>query len=72
MKLSDFSQNHLCAPSAWRKTRNMTGDYVFDAGIERLPESAEIRGRLNNHIIGGKSYGSKSAYSGYHGYSSDD
>ena len=72
MKLSDFSQNHQCAPRDWRKTKNMTGDYVFDAGIERLPESSEIRNRLENHIAGGKSYGIRSGYSGYHGYSSDD
>jgi hypothetical protein len=67
----EVRMNHECSPKMWRKTENTTGDYVFDASIQRS-KNPDMQARLHQHVISSQSYGIKSAYRGYHGYSGDD
>ena len=63
---------HTCAPKLYRHTPQITGSYELDAGIARngnknLPARVAMFVEPNDNI-----YGSKTGYSGYHGYSGDD
>lgn len=63
---------HVCAPSEWRKTPVVTGDYDLDATLLHR-HNKDLPHRLDLYVKSAKgSYGPKTAYNGYHGYSGDD
>lgn len=62
---------HQFAPQIWRKTHDLTGDYVFDSSIEKCKNS-DMWGKLGAHLAGREAYGPKTAYSGYRGLAGDD
>ena len=63
---------HQCAPRDWRKTPNLTGDYDLDATILHR-RNKDIGHRLELYLRkSGKTYGTKGAYSGSHGYHGDE
>lgn len=64
--------NHECAPKPWRDVPNMTGDYDLDATIMHRDNPA-LPDRLSLYVKQrGRTYGARTGYGGYHGYSGDD
>jgi hypothetical protein len=62
---------HTCAPKGWHDVPVVSGDYDMDASIRHSSNKA-LPERLKLYTKRGKSYGPKTAYSGYHGYRGDD
>ena len=63
---------HKCAPDAWRRVPNMTGDYDLDATILHR-SNKDMAAKIQSHLRNPRgSYGSRSAYSGYAGLHGDD
>ncbi len=63
---------HECAPKEWRKTPNLTGDYDLDETIMHR-HNGDMPKRLKVYTKDSKvSYGNKTGYNGYRGYSGDD
>ncbi len=63
---------HQCAPREWRGVPNLTGDYDLDATIAHRP-NRDLPHRLGLYTKRSReSYGPRTAYGGYHGYSGDD
>lgn len=60
------------APKAWHSVPNLTGDYDMDATILHR-NNKDMPKRLELYLKKPKgSYGPKTGYNGYHGYSGDD
>jgi hypothetical protein len=55
----------------WRKTANLTGDYVFDASIEQS-QNHDMMAKLHDHLAMDSAYGPKTAYRGYSSMAGDD
>jgi hypothetical protein len=72
-RLHGQGENHACAPKAWRDVANLTGDYDLDATIAHRSNPA-LPDRLSLYVkhSNATSYGARTGYSGYHGYSGDD
>ena len=65
-------QTHECCPKDWRKVPMLTGDYDFDATVEHR-NNGDMPHRMSLYLKSPKgSYGPKTGYNGYHGYSGDD
>lgn len=62
---------HNCAPPEWRNVPNITGCVTLDRVIRENPNK-DMPSRLKMYCESDNVYGSKTAYSGYHGYSGDD
>jgi hypothetical protein len=71
MKIESADGFHRFSPKMWRKTHNLTGDYVFDASIERC-QNTDMRSKLMDHLAMDSAYGPKTAYKGYSGIAGDD
>jgi hypothetical protein len=67
--MKQFHAYHQCAPKAWRKTANVTGDYDFDASIQHA--NADGKRKLQEHVAT-SSYGYRTGYNGYSGLAGDD
>jgi hypothetical protein len=66
------NQLHECAPSEYRKTERVTGDYEFDASIAAC-KNADAPKRLKLYVLSDEpGYGPRTGYQGYSGYSGDD
>ena len=73
-QMHDIGHNgcHQCAPREWRNVPVLTGDYDLDATVLHR-NNKDIVNRMNLYVRkSGKTYGYKTAYSGYHGYHGDD
>jgi hypothetical protein len=71
-KLQGQAETHDCAPKDWRDVPNLTGDYDLDATIEHR-DNPSLPSRLEMYVKRGhNSYGARTGYNGYHGYSGDD
>lgn len=65
-------RNHQAAPSPWRGTPNMTGDYDLDATIMHR-KNTDLPARLAMYTRKPKvGYGPRTAYNGYSGLHGDD
>lgn len=63
---------HSTAPKAWHGVPVATGDYDLDATIMHT-KNRDLPKRLNLYLkTGGKAFGGRTAYNGYHGNSGDD
>ncbi len=71
MKFPKGSKCHICAPSDFKRTPNLTGCYELDAMI-RHTSNHDMIDRLSDHISSSGGYGSRTGYNGYNGYSGDD
>lgn len=72
MKSLGADHCHQCAPRAWRGVPDLTGDYDLDATIAHR-HNKDLPHRLGLYTKRSReSYGPRTAYGGYHGYSGDD
>lgn len=71
MKRLGADHCHQCAPKAWRRVPDLTGDYDLDATIAHRANK-DLPYRLGMYVKKGKPYGPVTGYSGYHNYSGDD
>lgn len=71
MKIQDTNGFHRFSPKLWRKTANLTGDYVFDASIEQS-QNRDMMAKLHDHLAMDSAYGPKTAYRGYSSMAGDD
>jgi len=63
---------HDCCPAEWRSTPNMTGSYELD-GVLARNTNGDVPHRLAYYLDRPtNSYGPRTAYNGYRGYSGDD
>jgi len=63
---------HTFAPSIWRRTPNITGDYEMDASIVHCKNKA-VPSKLRMYLLTDEpGYGPRTGYDGYSGYSGDD
>lgn len=63
--------NHTVAPSSWRRTSNITGDYEMDASILHC-KNKSVPAKIKDHVApSGPGYGPLTAYDGYSNYSGD-
>jgi hypothetical protein len=72
-RLHGQGELHECAPKDWRDVPNLVGDYDLDATIMHRDNPA-LPARLSLYVKNTKatSYGPRTGYNGYHGYSGDD
>lgn len=63
MKKPDGFPCHDCAPKAWRKIPNITGDYDMDAAIMHS-HNRDMAGKIMSHLST-PHYGPKTGYNGY-------
>jgi hypothetical protein len=71
MKIVDSAGFHRFCPKLWRHTHVITGDYVFDASIERN-QNKDMRNKIGDHVATNATYGPKTGYNGYNGIAGDD
>lgn len=72
MEAQGHHGNHQCAPKPWRDVPNLTGDYDLDATIMHR-QNPSLPHRLSLYVKDrGRTYGARTGYQGYHGYSGDD
>jgi len=63
---------HDVSPKGWRDVPRVTGDYDLDATIEHRGNS-DLPKRLNLYVKRPKhTYGPRTGYNSYNGYSGDD
>jgi len=63
---------HACAPKAWRRVPDLTGDYDLDATIEHR-DNTDMAHRLALYVRKpSAAYNPRNAYHGYSGYHGDE
>jgi hypothetical protein len=71
VKIENRDGFHRFSPKLWRKTHNLTGDFVFDASIEHC-QNKDMRAKLVDHLAMDSAYGPKTGYKGYSSMAGDD
>lgn len=63
---------HDCAPKAWKRVPNVTGDYDLDATILHR-KNRDMAARLKQHIAApAPTYSPRTSYHGYSGNHGDE
>lgn len=72
MKWPKNAPRHECCPKEWRNTPNFTGNHELDAVIYRN-SNKDIPNRMALYAgLGGRVYGDRTGYTGYHRDPTDD
>jgi hypothetical protein len=64
-------QEHVVCPAEWSHTPDITGSYELDGAI-KANSNSDVPRRLAMYLNRDYSYGPRTAYNGYAGYSGDE